>query len=283
MICLMVRMKTTACLDMNIFKKYYGALTLQDFYPPICGKVVRFIKKRLQVPVPGLCGNNYFLHPLIIEQASKLNSSAQYCEDLILDVLLGFKDEGFYIDIGANDSSIFSNTERFYKRGWTGINIEPDPVSFEKFKEKRAKDINLNIGIGISRKELDFYRLSADTLSTFSKNAVKKYIKDGHKVLDVLKIPVKPLNDIFEEYAGGREVDFMSVDVEGFEIEVLKSNDWKKYRPKIIILEINQNQNKLLVYLSACQYKIVFNNQTNAIFIDLNYERLIAKIGTNVN
>jgi len=221
------------------------------------------------IPMPEVWVNNYFIDPVVLDHIKKINSSAQYCEDLILYALLNFKKSGFYIDIGANNPSIISNTEFFYNLGWSGINIEPDPHLLEKFEIVRSRDINLNLGIGSEHGELDFYRLSADTLSTFSKDAVKEYINDGHKILDILKVPVRSLAEVFKEHAEGKDVDFMSIDVEGFEIEVLNSNDWNNYRPKIIILEINQNPTILLTYLNSIKYKLVFNNQTNAIFLDL--------------
>ncbi len=74
------------------------------------------------------------------------NSFAQFGDDIIIEKLLG-KRKGFYIDIGANHPDRFSNTKRFYVNGWRGINIEPNPISYNKFL-KRKKDVNLNIGIG---------------------------------------------------------------------------------------------------------------------------------------
>jgi hypothetical protein len=75
------------------------------------------------------------------------NSYSQYGEDKIIDRLLGYKKSGFYINVGANHPYRFSNTYMFYKKGYRGVNIEPNPISFEKFLIRKG-DINLNIGIG---------------------------------------------------------------------------------------------------------------------------------------
>ena len=99
-----------------------------------------------------------------------------------MDALLNCKPSGFYVDIGANDPQLLSNTQRFYKKGWTGINIEPNIIQYKKFIEMRPNDINLNVGIGSSNKEMDFYILTADTLSTFDKEeALKNEDEYGEK------------------------------------------------------------------------------------------------------
>ena len=85
------------------------------------------------------------------------SSFSQLGEDLIIDRYLVRKKKGFYIDIGAGDGNRFSNAKRFYKKGWRGINIEPNPGSYKKLLKKRNKDVNLNIGVGEIETELTFY------------------------------------------------------------------------------------------------------------------------------
>lgn len=92
---------------------------------------------------------------------------SQHQEDLQVDKILNFRDNGFYVDIGAYDPVRFSNTKRFYDRGWHGINIEPDPVRFLKFQKHRPRDINIQIGIAKEEGVLNFYKFKTNTLSTF--------------------------------------------------------------------------------------------------------------------
>ena len=73
-------------------------------------------------------------------------SFSQKGEDIMIDKILGNKKMGCYIDIGANDPHRFNNTKRFYNRGWTGVNIEPDPKCYQKIVTNRKRDINLNLG-----------------------------------------------------------------------------------------------------------------------------------------
>lgn len=163
-------------------------------------------------------------------------SYSQTGEDLILSHYLTNK-EWCYVDVGANHPSIINNTYLFYKKGWRGINIEPNVILHKNLKRKRKRDINLNIWIGESEGNLEFYTVDPHTLSTFDKEAAEQYKKQGHKVSDVTKVPILPLSEVFEKYLGERTIDFMSVDTEGFDMQVLKSNDWDKYKPGFIVLE----------------------------------------------
>ena len=198
-----------------------------------------------------------------------VNSYSQYGEDLVLDGILENKKNGFFIDIGANDPVILNNTKRFYDKGWSGINIEPNPVLYLKCAEQRTRDITLNLGIGLNCQEIPFYLLSADTLSCFSKSdARRNCILFNERIIEIKNIHMKALSQIFEDYAANQNIDFISIDVEGYEMEVLKSNNWTKYRPKLILIEIAHNTMEIISYLKKNEYKLVFKNSTNGIFLD---------------
>ncbi len=134
-----------------------------------------------------------------------LKSFSQYNEDLIIDVILKCKKNGFYVDVGANHPDILSNTKRFYDRGWIGINIEPNPKLIELFKKDRSNDINLNIGIDKESGILPFYVMTSDAGSSFDKQvAIDTGKPYGSKIVDVLDIPVLPLVKVFEEHLRSR-------------------------------------------------------------------------------
>lgn len=205
------------------------------------------------------------------------NSYSQTGEDLLIDDLLGNKKTGFYVDIGAHDPIRFNNTNRFYQRGWRGINIEPNPKCFAKIIGKRPRDINLNIGIGNSDKKMDFFQFVPDTISTFSPTVAQKQKEQGFKLMEKLKIDMRKLADVLEMYCNGVSVDFVSIDTEGYDLLVLESNNWRKFRPKIICIEIAEKdfkgnvikkQNRISVYLSRIGYKEYINNGFNRLFID---------------
>jgi len=240
---------------MKIFRK---EVSLNDFIPPIIYRSMRFF---------GLYKAQSEGHEPYI--APCLHSYAQYHEDLILQSIFNQLKGGFYVDVGANHPSILSNTKKFYDQGWSGINIEPNPLLMASFEKERPRDINLNIGVGSECGEMDFYRMSADTLSTFSKQSAldaKGIYKE--EIVDVIRVKVRSLVDIFEKYCSSKIIDFMSVDVEGYDLAVLRSNDWKIFRPKVLVVEINQDEGDIIQFIQSVDYEIAYQNHTNAILID---------------
>lgn len=188
----------------------------------------------LKSTIKGLLGSRKHLF-----NPHKKVSYSQTGEDLIIDFLftgLGIRKPS-YIDIGAHHPSFLSNTLLFYKKGSTGINIEPNPELIKHFKAQRPKDINLNIGVGSKSATLDFYIFSAATLSTFSKSEAEKYQQDNFKLKSVEKIPVDTLDNVLQKYYKGQFPHFMSIDVEGYEEEILNLIDFRNNFPLVICAE----------------------------------------------
>lgn len=203
-------------------------------------------------------------------QKKILGSSSQYLEDIFIESIFRSKKNGFYVDVGANDPNELSNTKRFYDLGWSGINIEPNTKMHDQLCRARPRDINLNIGIGAAPAELIFYELSPDTLSSFNKKSAFDNIKNGSaSLISEKKIQVQPLSEVFEEFTGGNQIDFLSLDSEGYEYEILTSNNWVLYRPTAIIAEVNQDEGAhVLNFLTGQSYSMIHYNGTNAIFVD---------------
>jgi FkbM family methyltransferase len=171
-------------------------------------------------------------------------SYSQDGEDMILKALFeqrkGYK--GFYVDVGAHHPVRFSNTKFFYKKGWRGINIEPTPSAIKAFQIFRKRDINLNIGIGPKRGELTFYCFNEPALNSFSKEVSEKIHQNDSKyqIIRELPIPVLPLSEVFDQHLPkGQSIDFISIDVEGLDYQVLLSNNWDKYQPEVVLVEEN--------------------------------------------
>lgn len=217
-----------------------------------------------------LYGPQKFLYFLLIETKRKLyyqwllGSFSQNGEDLIIDKALSHKGLGFYVDVGANDPHRFSNTKRFYQRDWRGINIEPDVVNFQKLAIARPRDINLNLGVGKEEGELTFYEIFPDTLSTFSQSEAEKRKAEGHPIVRETKVPVDTLANVLAEHLGDNAIDFLSIDTEGFDLIVLQSNDWQKYRPKVICQESTAGAES---FLSSLDYQKKWDNGTNSLYV----------------
>lgn len=208
-------------------------------------------------------------------------SYSQKGEDLMIDKYFNHKKKGFYIDIGASHPTKLSNTRFFYDKGWWGINVEPNPTRIGLFLEQRKRDINLNVGIGSRIKKAVFYRFEGAALSTFSEKEAKTLTKVGYKLKDQMKIQMQRLENIMKRYVKS-DIDFMTVDTEGLDLEVLKSNDWKTFRPKLLVIEtidfidllvnpkkVSERKNIISSYLRSKGYREYFSNGLNTLYEDI--------------
>ena len=177
-------------------------------------------------------------------------SYSQSGEDCVVDFLL--EDIGvrqpIYLDIGAHDPFYLSNTALFYQKGFSGINVEPDPVLYEKIRKERTRDACLNCGVGSeNRGDADFYVMSIPTLNTFSEKEARRLESSGAaKILDVLKIEVVGICEILAHLVP----NFVSLDVEGMDLQILQGIDFKQFRPDVFCVEtltftIDKNERKL--------------------------------------
>lgn len=161
-------------------------------------------------------------------------SFAQNLEDVILDRVFADVEHGFYVDVGANDPLVYSLTRHFYEHGWRGINIEPGSV-YSKLAEVRTRDVNLQVVASNTSGTVTFHEFpAAHGLSTVE---VPPDLPTHQRLGQISReVEVRPLWDIFAEYQP-EEIHFLSVDVEGHERSVLLGNDWKRYRPRVVVVE----------------------------------------------
>lgn len=166
-------------------------------------------------------------------------SYSQEGEDMVLQRIFAGKECGFYVDVGAHHPRRFSNTYLFYKRGWQGINIEPNPDAMRAFQSDRKRDQNLKFGISERAETLTYYYFDEPALNSFDAELVNwRLANTPYKVVRTSDIPVERLDHILSNYLpAGVEIDFLSIDVEGLDLAVLKSNDWKLFRPKCVLVE----------------------------------------------
>lgn len=182
-------------------------------------------------------------------------SYSQEGEDILLTRIFGEnKKTGFFIDIGAHHPTRFSNTHLFYKLGWRGINIDPNPLAIKAFNYKRKGDININIGISQIKGTLDYYSFDDPALNTFDKELAEIRKNSVYKLKEILSINVISLGDLLDAYKISQPIDFMSVDVEGFDLEVLKSNNWQKYKPNYLVVEILEKDISTIYSTDICIY-----------------------------
>ena len=191
-------------------------------------------------------------------------SYSQFGEDMLLNFYFLRQEEGFYIDIGAYHPIHLSNTYHFYKKGWRGINIDATPGIMKRFNEMRPGDINIECAVGTEQKELDLYMYDMTAVNTITLKGVE-FVKEtfNQQPIAIVKVQCKPLSVLLNNYlpAGITEIDFMTIDTEGADEEVLRSNDWDRYRPKFICVEDHLDMGKIqnssiLNYLKDKEYEL---------------------------
>ena len=227
--------------------------------------VKRMMKKKTFNNVVSFIKNNFMLEGI---------SYAQNYEDLIIG-LLSNEENGVYVDVGAHDPIRFSNTYQLYLKGWSGINIDPLPESKKRFDKYRPSDKNLNLGISCKKGYLDYYSFNEPAYNTTSKHRAEYLLENGISSLkSVVPIRVVRLETVFERYLKGRTVNLLNIDVETRELDVLKSNDWKKYRPEFVVMEsiVSCNEDIKKIYLDPAvrflieKHYIVVAKVKNAVF-----------------
>lgn len=189
-------------------------------------------------------------------------SYSQMGEDLILENLLQDRKNGFFVDVGAFHPLEYSNTYFFYRKGWKGINIDATPGSMKLFKLLRPNDMNLEIGIADRECEMPYYLYALKALNTFTENVLQYADKTFNlKPEKIIKVIFFPLSNILDQYLpSGLSIDFMTIDVEGADEIVLRSNNWEKYKPKVICVENHSNydefkETSLYTYLRSLNYQ----------------------------
>ncbi|TSE22736.1 methyltransferase, FkbM family [Tepidimonas sediminis] len=200
-------------------------------------------------------------------------SWSQEGEDIVLRRFFGDKKNGFYVDIGAHHPKRFSNTFYFYRRGWSGINIDAMPGSMRLFNKYRPRDLNLELGVAGKQGELDYYVFNEKALNGFfcELSRSRNDADSPYRIEKVVRVRVVPLKDILGQYAKDKKIDFMNVDVEGLDLDVLQSNDWSRFRPKMVLAEVlgkslvELEKDPLAQFMRRQGYSI-FAKQVNTVF-----------------
>lgn len=174
--------------------------------------------------------------------------------------------KGFYVDVGCCHPIRLSNTLWFYKAGWRGINIDPTPGVKELFDKWRKRDINLGLAVSNQNGRLTFYTEGGrnSVYNTASAEQARALVQQGLiKNLVEVQVPCATLASVLEKHLPpGTAIDFMSVDAEGHDLQVLQSNDWQRFRPEVLLVEAHTDtlanllDSELVRYITAQGYEI---------------------------
>jgi FkbM family methyltransferase len=212
-------------------------------------------------------------------------SYSQTGEDKILRLLFTSfgKSEISYLDVGTNDPVAINNTYLFYQNGGSGLCVEPNPALCRLIEKARPKDKCLNVGIGVEDGSVaDFYLMSCHTLSTFSKEEAEQLNAEGkYTIRDVLKVPLMTINTIIEKNFDSPP-DLVSIDVEGWNEEIVRSFDFTRCRPFCFCVETVTFSDSfdglkltgIIDFFESNNYSVYADTRINTIFIDNEaYER----------
>lgn len=197
-------------------------------------------------------------------------SYAQNREDVIIRSFFPDVQKGFYVDVGANHPEEDSVTKIFYDKGWNGINIEPNTSLFRLLQKHRKRDTNLNVGISDKPSSLNFREYNNHGLSTFSRDVQEEHAEEGDARLSYHDYVVKvvPMGDVVGRHLpDDTVVNFMKIDVEGYEYEVMAGNDWKLFRPELICVEANHVKHDWRPILKKARYTLVFHDGINEYYL----------------
>jgi FkbM family methyltransferase len=142
-----------------------------------------------------------------------------------------------YLDLGAHHPYYLNNTYLFYRRGARGVNIEADPALAARLQRARPRDVTVNVGVGPTPGALEFYVMSVPTLNTFSAEEAKRYCNEGgHRIERSLVVEVRTFAQLVEAHCDGVP-DFVTLDVEGLDLPIVRTIDFTRYRPLVFCVE----------------------------------------------
>jgi FkbM family methyltransferase len=197
-------------------------------------------------------------------------------EDVILNRVFGAQAEGFFVDVGAAHPLFENDTRALYDRGWRGINIEPTSEFYRELVAQRPRDINLNVAVSDEPGQLAFHHVVGTGLSTGDAEGAAHAATKGFEVLRHT-VPARTLRDILQE-AEPPAIDLLKVDVEGFELKVVQSNDWDRFRPRIIMAEGTfpesplRREDGVAGFLAAQGYRHVYFDGLNDFYAERDFE-----------
>jgi len=205
-------------------------------------------------------------------------------EDIFVDKFFKKKKLGFYVDVGSYHPFFWNNTYLLYKKKWNGINIDANFLSVKLFNVARAKDYNFNVAItNKNKKKIKlFYRRKMNVLNTTNEKFAKTNFPNGYQIVNV---KCSSLTKILEKTKYKRRViDFLNIDVESTEKDVLESLNFNIYKPKLICIEIHYNKlkdlkfNKTYQFLLKKGYRMIWSKKYSFIFLNNKRNKKLKKI-----
>jgi FkbM family methyltransferase len=203
------------------------------------------------------------------KQFGNIKFQGEFFQDMIAYIYLQKKKDGFYIDIGANNGISGSNTYIFEQIGWKGICVEPQPDVFLQLKKYRQCDCYEVALSSKSGDNVEFFKShGANALSRLNEgmsDTHKDWVKEYGKV-EYITVKTITFGEMMKKYPDISHIDFMSIDVEGHEMEVLKAIDFSRYSFGFITIEKSKPA-EIEEYMGQNGYKLFMEYGADVMFI----------------
>jgi FkbM family methyltransferase len=218
--------------------------------------------------------NFYYFYNIYIRNYRFLKNGSQFGEEKFILDFFDKKYKGKFLDIGCFHPTRHNNTYSMYKRGWHGINIDLNPLTIELFNFARAKDININAAISDNEEIKKLYFVDElNTQNTLEANHLS-FLKNHHNLkeeeISQQEIKTKRLDRILEDH-NLKNIDFMNIDVEGHELNILNSIDFLKYKIKFICIEMIDHNDQAKLVNKKLNEILERNDYVLAKKIDFNF------------
>jgi FkbM family methyltransferase len=167
------------------------------------------------------------------------DSHSQFGEDMAVRALFDDRRSGTYVDIGAHHPVYYSNTYHFYRKGWRGLNVDALPGAMEAFRALRPADVNLEACIAAApEKTATLYLFEEAALNTIDPDvAHQRQTANGKRIVGTRQLTCTTLGECLDRHLPGRRIDFLTIDVEGTDEAILRSHDWDRCAPGVLVFE----------------------------------------------
>ncbi|MCS6794478.1 MAG: FkbM family methyltransferase [Raineya sp.] len=186
---------------------------------------------------------------------------------------------GFYVEVGCNHPTFISNSFLFYRRGWRGICIDANERLIAKYQYQRPKDKAVCAFVSNSLLPVEFVEFTNDVLSSSDKAYIQQCLQQGNRIASKKIMQPRSLTEILDEQQCPKNFDFLSIDVEEHDYQVLLSLDLERYQPRLIIVEAEDfnpekpEQHPIFNLLKSNNYRLEGYILTNLYFTKLNQQK----------
>lgn len=199
-------------------------------------------------------------------------SYSQFGEDLVVAPLLPGA-TGFYVDIGCYHPVALSNTYALYRRGWRGLVVDANPLAIQRFRKRRPRDIAIQAALSDHPSDRIFEVVAAAE-SCHLRDETREPPRpddEGAQIKQLIPIRTTTLAELLHQHLpDGQSIDLLSIDCEREDLAVLRSNDWERFRPGVIIVEDFHwvaEQSPIVALLKENGYELIATVSLSRIFL----------------